>query len=78
LFWEDVVEDGFRVSREQGDGIDPQRSLFDFAVEKAERWFGAEPVEVARTKRETFLRLVRMWGCYVGSPVTRQSLKFFW
>ena len=79
LMWSDgVIADAFRYSNEHHDSIDPKRSLFDFFREKAECLFIDEPAEVARRKRQTFLPVADMWGAYVGSAVSRQSLKFFW
>ncbi|KAK5135867.1 hypothetical protein LTR08_004516 [Meristemomyces frigidus] len=77
--WDDgVIADAFRYSNEYHDSIDSKRSLYDFFVEKAEGMFTGEPVAVAKRKRETFFQVTSMWGAYVGSPVTKQSLKFFW
>ncbi|KAK4546913.1 hypothetical protein LTR36_001645 [Oleoguttula mirabilis] len=79
LLWDDgVIADAFRYSNEHHNALDAKRSLYDFFVEKAEGMFADEPADVARRKRETFLQTASMWGSYVGSPVTRQSLKFFW
>jgi len=79
LLWDDgVIVDAFRYSNEHHDAIDPARSLYDFFAEKAAHMFTGEAADVARRKRETFLLVASMWGAYIGSPVARQSLKFFW
>ncbi|KAK5124710.1 hypothetical protein LTR85_001423 [Meristemomyces frigidus] len=76
--WDDgVIADAFRYSNQNHDFIDPERSLYDFFAEKAEAMFTTEAADVAKRKRATFLKTAAMWGSYVGSPVTRQSLKFF-
>lgn len=40
--------------------------------------FKDEPADVAKRKRATLLQVASMWGAYIGSPVYRQSLKYFW
>ncbi|KAF2858224.1 FAD/NAD(P)-binding domain-containing protein [Piedraia hortae CBS 480.64] len=80
LLWDDdgLIADAYRYSREHSDSIDPDKSLFDFFVERSQSKYQHLPEEVARQKRETLLKVARTWGAYVGSPVTRQSLKYFW
>ncbi|CAK4030581.1 flavin containing amine oxidase like [Lecanosticta acicola] len=79
ILWDDgLIADAFRYSNEHHDTIDPQRSLYDFFVERSKDLFESEPVEVAKQKREKLLQFTWMWSCYIGSPVDRQSLKFFW
>lgn len=79
LMWDDgVIADAFRYSNENHDSIDPKRSLYDFFEEKARSMFLTDAEDVAKRKRETFLLIASMWGAYVGSPVTTQSLKYFW
>jgi hypothetical protein len=79
LMWSDgVIADAFRLSNEHFSSIDPQKSLYDFFVEKSETMFLNDSAEEANRKRKTFLSLSRIWSTYVGSPITRQSLKFFW
>ncbi|KAK4556842.1 hypothetical protein LTR86_005822 [Recurvomyces mirabilis] len=79
LLWDDgLIADAFRNSNEQHNDIDSSRSLQDFFAEKAAKLFQDLPENEADRKRELLLLTTRMWGAYVGSPVTRQSLKFFW
>ncbi|KAK4506718.1 hypothetical protein PRZ48_000451 [Zasmidium cellare] len=79
LLWDDgLIAAAFKYSNEYHDSIDPQRSLFDFFSEKVQSLFEDEPTDIAKRKRKTLLQFASMWGCYIGSPVTRQSLKFFW
>ncbi|KAK0247834.1 hypothetical protein B0A54_16543 [Friedmanniomyces endolithicus] len=79
LLWDDgLIASAFRYSNEHHAAIGPERSLHDFFVQKAERLFLDQPEDVARRKRETLLQVASMWGAYIGSSVTRQSLKFFW
>lgn len=77
--WDDgLINAAFKYSNEYHDSIDPKRSLYDFFVEKVESLFTGEPADIAKRKRKTLLQFASMWGCYIGSPITRQSLKFFW
>ncbi|KAK1078319.1 hypothetical protein LTR48_008508, partial [Friedmanniomyces endolithicus] len=79
LLWDDgLIADAFRYSNEHHAAIDSHRSLHDFFVEKAGSLFLDLPEDVARRKREMLLQVASMWGAYIGSSVTRQSLKFFW
>ncbi|KAH9828527.1 Lysine-specific histone demethylase 1A [Teratosphaeria destructans] len=73
-----LIAEAFKYSNEHHDSIDSSRSLYDFFREQVEKLFVNEPAEVARQKRQTLLLICQMWGSYVGSPVTKQSLKFFW
>ncbi|KAK5115339.1 hypothetical protein LTR62_001539 [Meristemomyces frigidus] len=79
LLWDDgLIADAFRYSNEHHDEIDPQCSLQVYFEERSETLFKQLPDDEAKRKRETLLLVTRMWGAYIGSPVTRQSLKFFW
>lgn len=79
LLWDDgLIGAAFTYSNEYNDSIDPKRSLYDFFCEKVETLFEKEPADIAQRKRKTLLQFASMWGCYIGSPVTRQSLRFFW
>ena len=78
LLWDDgLIADAFRYSNEKKD-IDPQENLYDFFVEKSRDLFKDKPEEEAQRKRQRLLQFTWQWSCYIGSPVTRQSLKFFW
>ncbi|SMQ45816.1 unnamed protein product [Zymoseptoria tritici ST99CH_3D7] len=73
LLWDDgLISSAFRHANENSASIDPQTSLYDFFVEKSGDLFKED------RKRTTFLQFVKLWGAYIGSPVTRQSLKYFW
>jgi hypothetical protein len=79
LLWEDgLIADAFRYSNEHHDDIDPSRSLYDFFAEQVQSRWQDLPADIAKRKRETFLLATHMWGAYVGSPVTKQSLRNFW
>lgn len=76
MMW-NIIEDAFAVSNKHGSDIDPAKTLLDFFKEQV-------PIKVPETeegyekKRRTLLCLAESWGAFVGGPVGRQSLKFFW
>lgn len=78
LQWDNIIAAAFRHSRNDHDKISPDTSLFDFFSERAETMFQDQPADVADQKRTKLLQLARGWGAYIGSPISRQSLKFFW
>ena len=65
--WE-TVDAATEYSKAHKAEIPAERSLHDFAVERA-------PVEASR--RRTWLQMVQMWGAFIGTAVERQSLKYF-
>lgn len=79
LLWDDgLIAAAFKYSNEHGKSISPSRSLYDFFKEKSQELFTDLPKVEAEKKRLGLLQACEMWGAYVGSPVQRQSLKFFW
>lgn len=47
--------------------------MFDFFKDKV-----AERGDLSSPEKETCLEGSKLWGSYVGDPVERQSLRFFW
>lgn len=76
IMWE-MLEEAFEHSEKTGAEIDLKLSLFDFFKEKVPlRIPDGEPD--AETKRKTLYQFCETWGAIIGSPVTRQSLRFLW
>ncbi|KAK4147969.1 uncharacterized protein C8A04DRAFT_33531 [Dichotomopilus funicola] len=72
-----IIEEAFEYSNKHGASIDPQKSLLDFFQEHiAEKIPDTE--EDYEKKRNLVLRMAELWGSFVGSPLSTQSLKFFW
>lgn len=69
--WEMVVG-AFKHSDEHSATIDPQTSLFDYFKTQLD-----EMGIVDGKRRQDLLHEAQMWGPFVGDPVERQSLKFF-
>lgn len=72
-----IIKDAFEYSNKYCSEIDPAKTLQDFFREQV-------PVRILETeddymkKRHTVLQLSELWGAFVGSPIEKQSLKFFW
>lgn len=76
MMW-DIVQAAFKHSNQNSAEIDSKESLLDFFRTKLEELV-PETTEDWRRKRDTVLQMADLWGAFVGSPVSRQSLKFFW
>lgn len=76
MMW-DIVQAAFKHSNKNSADIDPAESLRDFFEVKL-RELVPETTEHWQRKREIVLQMADLWGAFVGSPVERQSLKFFW
>lgn len=73
--WSIIVQ-AFKHSSKNTSEIDSKQSLYDFFLEKLQDFVPTG--EEAERKRKIVLQLAEFWGAFVGSPVTKQSLKFFW
>ncbi|KAL1592852.1 hypothetical protein SLS60_011269 [Paraconiothyrium brasiliense] len=79
IVWE-IIELAMKHSEDNSASIPADESLYDFFKKKVLELIPQEmegDKEVER-KRETVLEMSEMWGAFVGSPIERQSLKFFW
>ncbi|KAJ3497853.1 hypothetical protein NLG97_g1577 [Lecanicillium saksenae] len=76
IMW-DIIEEAFGYSEMSGAEIDPNKSLMDFFREKVPLKIQDDEPD-AEKKREMVYQLCETWGAFIGSPVTKQSLKFFW
>ncbi|KAF4637567.1 hypothetical protein G7Y89_g515 [Cudoniella acicularis] len=71
-----IIVQAFKHSAKNTSVIDPEESLHDFFIEKVNEIYPGEgELEI---KRKLVMQMADLWGAFVGSPVTRQSLKFFW
>jgi len=79
LIWDDgLVASAFTYSRKNTATIPASVSLFDYFQEQVQKLFLDLPGDEARRKRELLLYITEFWGAYVGWPIQKQSLKFFW
>lgn len=76
MMW-DIVQAAFKHSNRNSAEIDPSESLLDFFKAKLRETI-PETTEGWSRKRDIVLQMADLWGAFVGSPVERQSLKFFW
>jgi uncharacterized protein with NAD-binding domain and iron-sulfur cluster len=76
LVW-NIIEDAFEYSNKHGSEIDPDRSLLDFFREQAAKRI-PDSEEGYEKRRHILLQTAELWGNFVGSPLSTQSLKFFW
>lgn len=74
VMWKFIAQ-AFKYSSQNTSTIDLNESLKDFFETKfLEEFPGEEDLE----KKKILMQLAEFWGAFVGSPVHRQSLKFFW
>jgi len=71
-----MISDAFIYSEENTTIIDPVKSLYDYFVERLKDVIPEGPT--AERKRKIVMQMADLWGGFVGSPVTKQSLKFLW
>ncbi|KAK4033859.1 hypothetical protein C8A01DRAFT_49630 [Parachaetomium inaequale] len=76
LMW-NIIEDAFEYSNKHGASIDPARSLLDFFQEQIPKRI-PDTEEGYERQRRLLLQMAELWGNFVGSPISTQSLKFFW
>lgn len=76
MMW-DIIQAAFKHSNRNSADIDSGESLLDFFKTKLCETI-PETTEGWRRKRDIVLQMADLWGAFVGSPVERQSLKFFW
>lgn len=72
-----IVEDAFSYSNKHSNDIDPLENLYDFFKKRIVEII-PDMVEDFETQRKIVLQIAELWGTFVGSPIQRQSLKFFW
>jgi phytoene dehydrogenase-like protein len=76
IMW-DIVQDAFKYSNQYSAIIDKDESLYDFFHRRVIELI-PETEEDHEKKRKIVLQISELWGAFIGSPIERQSLKFFW
>ncbi|KAK4698140.1 hypothetical protein P7C71_g11, partial [Lecanoromycetidae sp. Uapishka_2] len=71
LVWE-IIGEGFKYSTKNTSSIPPEDSLMDFFQLKVKE----RGLDDASSN--LVLQMARMWGDFVGEPIEKQSMKFFW
>ena len=79
LIW-GIIEQAMKYSEDESATIPAEESLFDFFEKKVPEMVTKKTKDdnEVEERRETILDMSEMWGAFVGSPIERQSLKFFW
>lgn len=81
VVWE-IIEKAMKKSNEESATISAETSLYNFFEEQVEQMFPSKKDgqldQKAPSKQRMILQMAEMWGAFVGSPIQRQSLKFFW
>ncbi|KFH43881.1 polyamine oxidase-like protein [Hapsidospora chrysogenum ATCC 11550] len=72
-----IVEEAFKHSNKFFGTISPQESLRDFFLRKVVEMI-PETEDNWEERRKIVMQVSEMWGAFVGSPISKQSLKFFW
>jgi hypothetical protein len=70
IVWE-IVAKAFQYSDDCFGSIDPQKSLMDYFKEEVPKR-ESDPAKIAE-----LLKMAQRWGAFIGDPIERQSLKFF-
>lgn len=75
-----IIEQAMKYSNEESETISPDISLYHYFEEKVKEMVTSKTgnEEEVANRRQIILQMAETWGAYVGSPIRRQSLKFFW
>lgn len=76
LMW-DIVQAAFKHSNKHSAEIDPHESLLDYFRVKVVELVPETETNWERT-RHIVLQMADLWGAFIGSPIERQSLRYFW
>ncbi|KAI9842906.1 MAG: hypothetical protein M1837_006738 [Sclerophora amabilis] len=87
FLWSTIV-DAFKFSNKESGSISPKESLLDFfrkrlrerseSTESNKLNLNGAETETEGSSDEQLLWMAEMWGAFIGDPIDRQSLKFFW
>ncbi|KAI9784649.1 MAG: hypothetical protein M1839_001871 [Geoglossum umbratile] len=89
FFWDlmwTIINDAFKHSNNEAATISDSESLYDFFVMRSKDLFPIPLVDTdkgvttnqQKENQALLLKMAQSWGAFVGDPVDRQSLKFFW
>jgi hypothetical protein len=67
-----IIAEAMEASRQDGSKIPESESLYDYFVKRVSE------LPLGYEDQHILLGMSKMWGCYVGDPVERQSLKYLW
>lgn len=73
-----IILDAFKYSNAHSSEISIDESLYHYFCQRVKEHYPHSDEDAKSRYRYILLQMSEMWGAFVGSPVTRQSLKFFW
>lgn len=76
VMW-DIIQEAFCYSNKNASVIGPKESLWDFFQREVVTRIPDGTPDFGE-KRKIVLQMAEHWGAFIGTPVFRQSLKFFW
>lgn len=76
MMW-DIIQDAFKHSNKHSAEIHHGDSLYDFFKQQVLQRIPSTEPDFER-KRRVVMQVAELWGAFIGSPIYRQSLKFFW
>ncbi len=71
LVW-GIIGEGFKYSNQNTASIPPEMSLMDY-LKSAVKEKG-----LSDASSKLVFQMARMWGDFVGEPIEKQSMKYFW
>ena len=71
IMWS-IISDAFKESKENSSSIASEKSLMDYFNEKVKE------LQLNQESSKLVLTMAQTWGDFVGEPIEKQSLKFFW
>ncbi|KAL4979362.1 hypothetical protein BDW66DRAFT_157545 [Aspergillus desertorum] len=66
-----TIDEAFTYSNSHKDDIPAEKSLLEFIRERL------QGTDLNEDEKQLCIDAARLWGCYIGDPIERQSLKFF-
>jgi monoamine oxidase len=71
LRW-DIIEEAIKYSKENIHTIDKNNSLGQWFEQRVAH------MDISNYDKNVLIGMAEMWGCYIGDPIYRQSLKYTW
>ena len=71
LVW-GIISDAFKDSNESCSTLPSSTSLKDYFIEKI------SPNDLGEDDKKLVYQMAEIWGTFIGDPLDRQSLKYFW
>jgi hypothetical protein len=76
LMW-DIILEAFNHSNKHCPEISPDESLLDFFRKRVVELIPNTMHDFER-QRKIVLQMAELWGAFIGTPITKQSLRYFW